>query len=99
MAVHGMRAFSIADIQRRVSLQKPTQMVACLDVLTAALRRTRGDVKARRAGHCLVAETTMRGTLGLWPNIVVERGLQSVASEQPAKHLPGASPAVTRPCS
>ena len=43
VAVHGLRAYSIADIQRHVRLQSPEQVVQCLEVLTQALRRVRGD--------------------------------------------------------
>ena len=39
VAVHGMRAFRIADILRHVRLQSPDQVVECLDVLTEALER------------------------------------------------------------
>jgi hypothetical protein len=96
VAVHGMRAFSIADIQRHVRLQEPTQVVECLDVLTAALRRARGDVAAAfyaldDQGHCLVAETTMRSILRLWQEIVAERGLETADSEQTKEHLAGAA--------
>lgn len=81
VAVHGMRAFSIADIQRHVRLQSPDQVVECLDVLTESLRRTRGDASASfyaldDQGHCLVAEATMRSILRLWQEIVRQRGLQ-----------------------
>lgn len=86
VAVHGMRAFSIADIQRHVRLQSPDQVVECLDVLTQALRRSRGDVAASfyaldDQGHCLVAEATMRSILRLWQDIVTQRGLQTAAGE------------------
>src|SRR6516225_2796967 len=43
VAVHGLRAFRIADILRHVRLQSPDQVAQCLDVLTQALRRVRGD--------------------------------------------------------
>ena len=75
VAVHGMRAFRIADIQRHAGLEAPDQVVECLDLLTAALRRVRGDVTAAfyavdEQGHCLVAEATMRSILRLWQEIM-----------------------------
>ena len=78
VAVHGMRAFRIADILRHVRLQSPDPVVACLDVLTEALERVRGDPTAAfyaldDQGHCLVAEATMRSILRLWQEIVAQR--------------------------
>jgi hypothetical protein len=84
--VHGMRAFSIADILRHVRLHGPEQVIQCLDVLSQALRRVRGDAAAAfyavdSQGHCLVAETTMRGILRLWQEIVAQRALQPAPAE------------------
>jgi len=90
VAVHGMRAFRIADIQRHTRMQSPDQVLRCLDVLTQALQRARGDESAAfyavdDQGHCLVAETTMRSILSLWQEIVAERALQPDAAHQPAE--------------
>src|SRR5690242_5981275 len=46
VAVHGMRAFRVTDILRHARLAAPDQVVQCLDVLTQALRRIRGDETA-----------------------------------------------------
>jgi hypothetical protein len=86
VAVHGMRAFSIGDIQRHVRLQSPEQVVECLDVLTEALRRARGDIAATfyaldDQGHCMVAEATMRSVMRLWQEIVAQRE-PALASQQ-----------------
>lgn len=86
--VHGMRAFSIADILRHSRLHAPAQVVECLDVLTDALRRVRGDAEAGlyaldNQGHCLVAETTMRSILRLWQEIVAQRALQTPPASAP----------------
>jgi hypothetical protein len=75
VAVHGMRAFRIAEIQRHVALAEPQQVVECLDVLTSALRRIRGDLEAAfyavdDQGHCLVAEATMRSINRLWQEVM-----------------------------
>ena len=45
-AVHGLRAFQLADLARQARLSTPQQVIECLDVLTAALRRVRGDGEA-----------------------------------------------------
>jgi hypothetical protein len=75
VAAHGMRAFRVADIQLHAGLEAPDQVVECLDVLTAALRRVRGDVAAvlyavDDQGHCLVAESTMHSIHRLWQEIM-----------------------------
>jgi hypothetical protein len=98
VAVHGMRAFRIADILRHVRLQSPDQVVQCLNVLTQALRRARGDSAAAffaldDQGHCLVAEATMRNILRLWQEIVAQRALQGEAEE--AVEPTGASVSLT----
>ena len=96
VAVHGMRAFRIADILRHARLQSPDQVVQCLDVLTQALRRVRGEPNAAlfaldAQGHCLVAEATMRSVLRLWQEIVAQRALhaEAAAPEQPAEPVSG----------
>jgi hypothetical protein len=86
VAVHGLRAFRIADILRHARLQSPDQVVECLNVLTQALRRARGDASAAffamdDQGHCLVAEATMRSILRLWQEIVAERALHTEPGE------------------
>jgi hypothetical protein len=78
--VHGLRAFRLADLMRQARLSSPQQVIECLDVLTAALRRARGDSQALfylldERGHCLVAEPTMRSVLQVWQAIVAEPGL------------------------
>jgi hypothetical protein len=90
VAAHGLRAFRIADILRHARLQSPDQVVECLDVLTEALERLRGDPTTAfyaldDQGHCLVAEATMRSILRLWQEIVAQR---SEASEPVAEGLP-----------
>jgi hypothetical protein len=76
--VHGLRAFRIADLLRHARLQSPDQVVECLDMLTQALRRVRGDAQAEFValddqGHCLVAESTMRSIHLLWQELVAQR--------------------------
>ena len=82
VAVHGMRAFRVADILSHTRLHTPDQVTECLNVLAQALQRVRGDAKAvfhvvDDQGHCLVAETTMRSILKLWQEIVAQRELQT----------------------
>lgn len=76
--VHGLRAFRLADVMRQARLSTPEQVIECLDVLTAALRRVRGDNESLfylldDRGHCLVAEPTMRSVLHVWQGIVAQR--------------------------
>jgi hypothetical protein len=86
LSVHGMRAFRLSDMLRNTRLHTPEQVIECLDVLTEALRRVRGDVAAvfytlDEQGHCIVAEATMRSILRLWHEIVAQRALQPQAAE------------------
>jgi hypothetical protein len=88
--VHGMRAFAIADIQRHSRLHAPAQVIECLDLLTDALRRVRGDAEAAfyaldNLGRCLVAEATMHSILRLWQEIVAQQALQSSSAGTSAK--------------
>ncbi len=82
--VHGLRAFRLTDLARNTRLSTPEQVLECLDVLTTALRRVRGDAEALfylvdGQGHCLIAEPTMRGILHVWQEIVARRQLQMPA--------------------
>jgi hypothetical protein len=89
-SAHGTRAFAIADIQRHSRLHAAGQVIECLDVLTDALRRVRGDPEAAfyaldNQGHCLVAEATMHGILRLWQEIVAQQALQTPGADAPAQ--------------
>lgn len=94
--VHGLRAFRLADLMRQARLSTPQQVVECLDVLTEALRRTRKDATALfylldDAGHCLVAEPTMRSVLHVWQGIVAQHALR--VPEDGAREMPIATEA------
>jgi len=94
--VHGMRAFRLADMMRQARLSTPEQVIECLDVLTAALRRVRGDNDALfylldDRGHCLVAEPTMRSVLHVWQGIVAQRALRM--PQDPTRQVPIAAEA------
>jgi hypothetical protein len=85
--VHGMRAFRLGDLAQHTRLASTEQVVECLDVLTAALRRVRGDVAALfylldEHDHCLVAEPTMRSVLHIWQDIVARRALDIPSEPQ-----------------
>ena len=78
VAVHGLRAFRIADIQRQLRMQSAQQVIECLDLLTEALRRVRGDHASAfyatdEQGHCLIAEAKMHSILRLWQELVGHR--------------------------
>ena len=94
--VHGLRAFRLADVMRQARLSTPEQVIECLDVLTAALRRVRGDNEALfylldDRGHCLVAEPTMRSVLHVWQGIVAQRALR--VPQEAARQVPIAAEA------
>jgi hypothetical protein len=94
--VQGMRALRLADILRHTRLQTVDQVVECLELITDALRRVRGDTEVMlcavdRQGNCYVAEKTAANILGLWHDIVAERALQPAAAEPaPAFRVAGA---------
>jgi len=95
-AVHGLRAFRLADVMRQARLSTPEQVIECLEVLTAALRRVRGDNEALfylldDRGHCLVAEPTMRSVLHVWQGIVAQRALH--VPQEAARRVPIAADA------
>ena len=87
VAVHGMRAFRLADILGHARLHMPRQVTECLDILSRALRQVRGDADAAfyaldDQGHCLVAEATMRSIAHLWQEIVAQRAMQDGAQAE-----------------
>lgn len=98
--VHAMRAFRLGDILLHSRLHTPQQVIECLDVLSQALRRIRGDGDAAfyaldDQGHCLVAESTMRSILRVWQEIVAQRTLQ--AGEQAPPVTDQQAPLAERP--
>ena len=87
--VQGMRALRLADILRHTRLQTADQVVECLEMITKALRRVRGDATVLlcavdRQGNCYVAEKTASNILALWQDIVAERALQPATPSQAA---------------
>ena len=96
--VRAMRAFRLGDIQRSSRLHTPQQVIECLDVLSQALRQVKGDAEAAfygldNQGHCLIAESTMRGILLLWQEIVAQHALQADAQPAPVAEPHAAPPA------
>jgi len=86
-------AFRLIDIAHHTRLQNVAQVVTCLDLITEALRRVRGDAGAvfcgfDREGHCFVDLDTQRNIFRLWQNVIAGQKLaterQPAESEQPA---------------
>src|SRR5579872_5047141 len=97
IAVHGMRAFRLADILGHTRLHMPRQVIECLEVLSRAMQQVRGDADAAfyaldDQGHCLVAEATMRSIAHLWQEIVAQRASHDGAqvAAPPSAGLEGA---------
>jgi hypothetical protein len=91
VAVHGLRAFRLADILDQSRLHMPRQVTECLEVLSRVLRQVRCDAEAAfysldDKGHCLVAEATMRSIAHLWQEIVAERASQNGKQAMPSHY-------------
>jgi hypothetical protein len=74
-AAPGLEAFRLVDILRRIRLQNLQQVIACLDTISEAFRRIRGDADAvfyvlDDQGHCFIAEETQRSISRVWQEIV-----------------------------
>jgi hypothetical protein len=84
----GVRALSLADIQRHTRLHSPEQVMQCVTVINQVLGGLRHDPQAMicafdQQGHCFVADATSRAILALWHDIVASRALQPVGKADP----------------
>jgi hypothetical protein len=73
-----LTAFRVADILRHTRLQTVEQVIACLDTITAAVRRVRRDSSAAfygldSRGHCLISAQTQRSILQVWQQVIAGR--------------------------
>jgi len=90
----GVGAFRLIDIAHHTRLQNIAQVITCLDLITEALRRVRGDAGAvfcgfDREGHCIVDLNTQRSIFRLWQNVIA--GQKLAAERQPAESEPSAT--------
>lgn len=103
----GVAAFRLAEILRHTRLQTLEQVIACLDTISEAARRVRGDGEAPfygldSRGHCFIAAQTQRSILQVWQQIVAARNLdvkESIGepSRAPSAISPSGSPAPSYP--
>jgi hypothetical protein len=96
----GVGAFRLIDIAHHTRLQNIAQVITCLDLITEALRRVRGDANAAfcgfdRDGHCFVDVDTQRNIFRLWQNVIA--GQRLAAGRQPAATDPPVPPFEERP--
>jgi hypothetical protein len=94
----GVRALSLADIQRHTRLRSPEQVMQCVTVINQVLSGLRHDPQAMicafdQQGRCFVADATSRSILALWHDIVASHALQPVAKADP-EPIPVAEPVV-----
>jgi hypothetical protein len=101
VAVRGIEAYALMDILRHTRLQRLDQVVACLDAINEAVKRTRGDADASfygldDRGYCFIAEQTQRSILRLWKHVT---GESAIDAAMPGRAVPdtGMSPAATSP--
>jgi len=103
----GLTAFRLTDILRHTRLQALEQVIACLDAISAAARRIRGDSHAAfygldNQGHCFIATQTQRSILHVWQQIIAARNIGTSSVDGPrvetsgisASEPAGAAPAV-----
>jgi hypothetical protein len=97
VAGEGLTAFRVTDILRHTRLQGPDQVIACLDAISAAARRIRGDAHAAfygldSRGYCFIATQTRRSILHVWQQIIAARDLDVASVEAPKVETSGISP-------
>jgi len=88
-AARGLRALRLDEIGRAARLQSVEQVLGCLEVIDAALRRATGAEDAAmtgldNAGHCIVPDQTARSILALWQEIAAAQPAFSAAEPQGA---------------
>jgi hypothetical protein len=77
-----LTAFRVADILRHTRLQTVEQVIACLDTISAAVRRVRQDSSAvfyglDSGGHCFISAQTQRSILQVWQQVIAARNLHA----------------------
>jgi hypothetical protein len=77
-----LTAFRVTDILRHTRLQAVEQVIACLDTISAAVRRVRGDSSAAfygldNGGHCFISAQTQRSILQIWQQVIAARNLDA----------------------
>jgi hypothetical protein len=78
----GLAAFRLTDIVQHTRLQTLDQALACLDGISAAARRVRGDAEEAfygldRRGHCFISAETQRSIRQMWQQIITARDLDA----------------------
>jgi hypothetical protein len=89
-----LEAYRISDIQHHTRLQRPEQVISCLNLINEALHRARGSAGASFYGtdgdYCFVATETRQNIRRLWFDLV-GRGDMAAA---PAESASGNGPAL-----
>jgi hypothetical protein len=92
----GLTAFRLPDILRHTRLQTLEQVIACLDTISEAARRVRGDANAAfygldSRGHCFISAQTQRSILRVWQHIIAARNLDASRMDSPRVETSGVS--------
>ena len=101
----GLTAFRLTDILRHTRLQTLEQVIACLDAVSTAARRVRGDAHAAfygldNQGHCFISTQTQRSILHVWQQIIAARNIDMSGLDGPRLATSGVSvggPAMVAP--
>lgn len=94
---NGLRVFGLLDMQSHAQLQRPAQVLKCLEVINRAMRQVRGDADATLYGlddraNCFIAETTHRSIRELWHRMIAGQASDAVPedADPAAPHQPAA---------
>jgi hypothetical protein len=92
-----LTAFRVTDILQHTRLQGAEQVIACLDTISAAVRRVRGDSSTvfyglDSRGHCFISAQTQRSILQVWQQVIATRNLD--ASTLDGSRVSSAEPGV-----
>jgi hypothetical protein len=79
-SAQGLRALQLDQMARHAQLQSGAQVVACLEMINAAVQSAYRQPDAALtaldgAGHCVVTDATARSVLALWQELVATRGI------------------------
>jgi hypothetical protein len=77
-----LTAFRVTDILKHTRLQTVEQVIACLDTISAAVRRVRRDSSPTfygldSGGHCFISAQTQRSILQVWQQVIAARNLHA----------------------
>jgi hypothetical protein len=88
-----LTAFRLTDILQHTRLQTVEHVIACLDTISAAARRIRGDAHVAfygldNRGHCFISAQTRHSILQVWQQIIAARHIDATRGILPEADVP-----------